>query len=154
MNAFITEQAAPVPRRHLLALGAATGTAALLAGCSFPSLPSVGSRQAPAADAAYKRAAASHLYRRYPDRIYQGKLPSLLYAIGVLEVVVERSGRVGSFKWLRAPEHAPEVVSQIERLVRDAAPFPAPSGRVSYIETWLWDRSGRFQLDTLSEGQL
>ena len=67
---------------------------------------------------------------------------------------MERNGRVGSFKWLRAPAHAPEAVSQIERLVRDAAPFPNPPGRVSYIETWLWDRSGRFQLDTLSEGQL
>lgn len=150
----LTPPAAAVPRRHLLALGAATGTAALLAGCSLPTLPGMSGRQAPAADPAYKRAAASHLYRRYPDRIYPGKLPSLLYAIGVLEVVVERSGRVGNFKWLRAPGHAPEVVSQIERLVRDASPFPAPSGRVSYIETWLWDQSGRFQLDTLSEGQL
>lgn len=144
----------PLHRRQLLALSAASGTAALIAGCSFPSMPGVSGRQAPAADPAYKRAAASHLYRRYPDRIYPGKLPSLLYAIGVLETVVERNGRVGSFKWLRAPGHAPEVVAQIERLVRDAAPFPAPSGRVSYIDTWLWDRSGRFQLDTLSEGQL
>jgi protein TonB len=25
---------------------------------------------------------------------------------------------------------------------------------VQYVDTWLWDRSGRFQLDTLSEGQL
>jgi len=140
-------------RRQLLALSAATGAAALMAGCSFPSLPLPG-RQAPAADPAYRRAAASHLYRRYPDRIYQGRLPAMLYAIGVLEVVVEGSGRVGSFKWLRAPSHAPEVVTQIERLVRDAAPFPSPGSRTSYIDTWLWDRSGRFQLDTLTEGQL
>ena len=141
-------------RRQFIALGAATGAAALMAGCSMlPSLPVPG-RQAPAADPAYRRAAASHLYRRYPDRIYPGKLPALLYAIGVLEVVVEGSGRVGSFKWLRAPSHAPEVVAQIERLVRQAAPFPAPSARTGYIDTWLWDRSGRFQLDTLTEGQL
>lgn len=153
MNPLL-DSAAPVPRRQLLALGAATGTAALLSACSLPSVPGLSGRQATPADAAYKRAAASHLYRRYPDRVYPGKLPSLLYAIGVLEVVVDRSGSVGSFKWLRAPSHAPEVVSQIERLVRDAAPFPRPSGRVSYIETWLWDQSGRFQLDTLSEGQL
>ena len=150
----LSDSPAPIPRRQLLALGAATGGAALIAGCSLPSLPTVGDRQAPAADAAYKRAAASHLYRRYADRIYPGKLPSLLYAIGVLEVVVERNGRVGNLRWLRAPSHAPEAVSQIERLVREAAPFPTPPGRVSYIETWLWDRSGRFQLDTLSEGQL
>jgi hypothetical protein len=28
------------------------------------------------------------------------------------------------------------------------------SGRVTYTDTWLWDKSGRFQLDTLTEGQL
>jgi hypothetical protein len=41
-------------------------------------------------------------------------------------------------------------------LVRAAAPFPAPKrmGRVVYTDTWLWDKSGRFQLDTLTEGQL
>ena len=41
------------------------------------------------------------------------------------------------------------------RTVRAAAPFPAPArmGRVTYTDTWLWDRSGRFQLDTLTEGQ-
>jgi len=24
---------------------------------------------------------------------------------------------------------------------------------VTYTETWLWDKSGRFQLDTLTQGQ-
>jgi hypothetical protein len=59
-------------------------------------------------------------------------------------------------RWLRGPSHAPEVMAEIERIVRAAAPFPSPPGfgRVQYVDTWLWDRSGRFQLDTLSEGQL
>jgi periplasmic protein TonB len=26
-------------------------------------------------------------------------------------------------------------------------------GKVVYTDTWLWDKSGRFQLDTLTEGQ-
>eukprot|EP01038_Epipyxis_sp_PR26KG_P018917 gene18917-26788_t len=49
-----------------------------------------------------------------------------------------------------------DALAEIERLVRAAAPFPSPPGfgRVQYVDTWLWDRSGRFQLDTLSEGQL
>ena len=25
--------------------------------------------------------------------------------------------------------------------------------KVAYIDTWLWDKSGQFQLDTLTEGQ-
>jgi hypothetical protein len=39
--------------------------------------------------------------------------------------------------------------------VRAAAPFPVPAkmGTVVYTDTWLWDKSGRFQLDTLTEGQ-
>jgi protein TonB len=57
--------------------------------------------------------------------------------------------------WLRAPRHAPEVVREIEATVRRASPFPAPAriGRMTYTDTWLWDKSGRFQLDTLTEGQ-
>jgi len=30
---------------------------------------------------------------------------------------------------------------------------PERLGRVTYTDTWLWDKSGRFQLDTLTEGQ-
>ncbi|MNL88470.1 hypothetical protein D3C87_2182010 [compost metagenome] len=58
--------------------------------------------------------------------------------------------------WMRAPKHAPEVIEEIERTVRDAAPFPAATrlGRVTWTDTWLWDKSGHFQLDTLTEGQL
>jgi protein TonB len=137
-------------RRRLMALAAAT---ALVAGCSPFSRPLPG--QAPAS-AAYRREAASHLYRKYPDRIYRGQLPPMLYAVGVLEVEVSQGGGVGSTRWLRGPSHAPEVMVEIERLVRAAAPFPSPPGfgRVQYVDTWLWDRSGRFQLDTLTEGQL
>ena len=79
-----------------------------------------------------------------------------LYAIGVLEVNLDRQGRVTGLHWMRAPKHAPEVISEIERTVREAAPFPPPSrmGKVVYTDTWLWDKSGQFQLDTLTEGQL
>ncbi len=57
---------------------------------------------------------------------------------------------------MRAPHHAPEVIKEIERTVRAAAPFPVPQrmGRVTYTDTWLWHKSGQFQLDTLTEGQL
>ena len=47
-------------------------------------------------------------------------------------------------------------MAEILRTVRAAAPYPAPvrMGRVTYTDTWLWEKSGRFQLDTLTEGQL
>ena len=114
---------------------------------------------APASSAAsaraYRQDGASHLYGLNAERIYKGRLPAQLYAIGVLNVEIDRSGRVTRLVWLRPPRHAPEVIAEIERIVRQAAPFPTPSrlGKVVYTDTWLWHKSGRFQLDTLTEGQ-
>ncbi|MBC7603644.1 MAG: hypothetical protein H7255_13415 [Ramlibacter sp.] len=104
---------------------------------------------------AYRADAATHLYGLNKDRIYKGRMPPLLYAIGVLQVEVDRNGNVEKVSWMRAPNHAPEVVKEIERTVRAASPFPAPArmGKVVYTDTWLWHKSGRFQLDTLTEGQ-
>lgn len=104
---------------------------------------------------AYRADAAGHLYGLNKNRIYKGRMPPLLYAIGVLQVEVDGSGHVRNLSWMRAPKHAPEVIAEIERTVRAAAPFPAPArmGKVVYTDTWLWHKSGRFQLDTLTEGQ-
>jgi hypothetical protein len=105
---------------------------------------------------AYRHDGAMHIYERYPDRIYKGKMPPLLHAVGVLQVEVDSRGYVKNISWMRAPSHAPEVMHEIERMVRAAQPFPAPQrmGTVVYTDTWLWHKSGRFQLDTLTEGQL
>ena len=104
----------------------------------------------------YRRDAASHLYERNMQRVFRGKMPPLLYAVGVLQVEVDGNGHVTSTSWMRAPNHAPEVMAEIERTVRLAEPYPAPirMGRVTYTDTWLWHKSGLFQLDTLTEGQL
>jgi periplasmic protein TonB len=104
---------------------------------------------------AYRADAAAHLYALNQTRIYKGRMPPLLYAIGTLQVEVDSRGNVRDMHWMRAPKHAPEVVAEIERTVRAAAPFPAPArmGKVVYTDTWLWHKSGRFQLDTLTEGQ-
>lgn len=161
--------------------GISTAIATLLTGCSTAPAPPASPSAAPTVPAAstkpkvpapkpttppkisgattpreYRRDAARHLYNLNADRIYQGKLQPNLYAIGVLEVHVDRQGLVTGVNWLRAPKHAPEVVAEIERLVYAGAPFPPPSrlGRVTYTDTWLWDKSGQFQLDTLTEGQL
>ena len=73
---------------------------------------------------AYRTDAATHLYGLNQDRIYKGRLPPMLYAIGVLQVEVDGRGNVRNLNWMRAPRHAPEVVAEIERTVRAAAPFP------------------------------
>ena len=103
----------------------------------------------------YREDAARHLYIQQQDKIFKGRLPPMLYAIGVLNVDIDRQGQIQALKWSRAPHHAPEVMAEIERMVYAAAPFPAPTrlGKVTYTDVWLWDKSGRFQLDTLTEGQ-
>lgn len=161
------------PRLLLPALAALLLTA-LLAGCANTPTPSAAiAPPAPAAagpapveppmgpvssaDSAvdYRVDAAYHLYDKNNGRIFRGVMPHFLYAIGVLEIQVDSRGNLTGLNWMRAPEHAPEVIAEIERTVRKAAPFPAPVrlGKASYIETWLWDASGSFQLHTLSEGQ-
>jgi len=159
-------------RPYLPALGALLLTA-LLAGCATAPAPTAAVSAAPAiaqpsppqppmgdissASTAvdYRVDAAYHLYELNRTRIFHGVMPHFLYAIGVLEVQVDSRGNLTGLNWMRAPEHAPEVMAEIERTVRKAAPFPAPvrMGKASYIETWLWDASGTFQLHTLSEGQ-
>lgn len=104
----------------------------------------------------YRKDAARHIYDVNKERIYGGKLPSLLYAIGTLQVNLDAHGKVLSMHWMRAPQHAPEVIAEIERTVLEASPFPVATqlGRVTWTDTWLWDKGGHFQLDTLTEGQL
>ncbi len=104
----------------------------------------------------YRRDAARHVYATNKERIYQGKLPPVLYAVGTLQVNLDVNGKVLSMHWMRAPSHAPEVIAEIERTVLEASPFPAATrlGKVTWTDTWLWDEEGQFQLDTLSEGQL
>ena len=104
----------------------------------------------------YRLDAAKHIYGFNQHRIYQGKLPPLLYAIGVVTFEVREDGKIQSFDWMRKPKQTPEVIQEIERSIKAAEPFPAPVhlGRVRYTETWLWHKSGKFQLDTLTEGQI
>lgn len=105
---------------------------------------------------AYRQDAARAIYAAYPDSIYKGKLPPLLYAIAVVETELDANGNVRDVRMLRAPSHAPEVTARVRDLIRKASPLPAPArlGTVRYTDTWLVDKSGKFQLDTLTEGQL
>lgn len=162
-------------RRNLstAAAAAAIGLAVLLAGCTTPPQTPVASAAQPAPSIvhirptppaqisaaetplAYRHDAATHLYGKNSERIFKGILPMFLYAVAVLQVEVDSRGQVTTLSWMREPLHAPEVVAEIERTIRQAAPFPAPVklGSATYIDTWLWDASGRFQLHTLTEGQ-
>ncbi len=160
MHFYPNPAPSPVPQRSRLrpALGwLLAASAALLIGCQSTAPNTYGPvpDSAAATARAYRQDAAQHLYRLNAQRIYQGKLPALLYAVGTLQLDIDAAGQVSALRWLRAPQHAPEVMAEIERSARRAAPYPRALqlGPVTYTDTWLWDQSGSFQLDTLSPGQ-
>ena len=103
----------------------------------------------------YRKQGARHIYAAYPKMIYKGRIPPLVYAVVVTETDLDKSGRVIGVHFSRTPSHAPEVSGKIAALIRDASPFPSPGslGAHTYVDVWLWDKSGKFQLDTLTEGQ-
>lgn len=103
----------------------------------------------------YRKTGAGHIYKLYPKRIYKGKIPPLVYAVVVVETHLDETGRVTNVTFSRTPSHAPEVPGKIDALIRAASPLPAPGkvGAHTYVDTWLWDKSGNFQLDTLTKGQ-
>ncbi len=103
----------------------------------------------------YRKDAAGHLYGIHAHRVYKGRMPPLLEAVGVLNVDIDQKGAVKSVNWMRAPKHVPHVMAEIERMVKSSAPYPVPKhmSQVTYTDVWLWHKSGKFQLDTLTEGQ-
>ena len=148
-------------RRGFLVLGSSglIGVMGSLSGCTTPP-PTQNGRERPAPSLAkshkeYRADAAKHLYGFNTHQIFKGKLPPLLHAVSVVRLEIAANGDLVGIDWMRKPTHAPEVVAEIEKKIRMAEPFPAPLhlGALTYTETWLWHKSGLFQLDTLTEGQ-
>jgi periplasmic protein TonB len=129
----------------------------------WPALPEITANTAPKVSESslahsakeYRKDAASHLYGINKERIFKGRMPPMLQAVGVLDVDIDRQGQVKALNWKRPPKHAPQVMAEIEHMVKAAAPYPAPKNlsQVTYTDVWLWHKSGKFQLDTLTEGQ-
>ena len=153
--------APPSPRR-LFAVASVLLALAGPAAAQFAMVPPPALQAAPEPsqaedERAYRQDAARHLYRAYGSRIYKGKLPPMMYAVMITDTEVDATGAVLSVKVARPPAAAKEVTPWVLALIRGASPFPAPqrlgeNGAV-YREIWLVDKSGRFQVDTLTEGQ-
>jgi len=102
----------------------------------------------------YRVEAARHVYAAYPARIYKGRLPPLLYSVMVVETEIDAMGQVANVHVVRKPA-ADEVAPWVVAMIKRAAPYPAPTrlGFARFTEIWLVDKSGRFQVDALTEGQ-
>lgn len=104
---------------------------------------------------AYRKIGSGAIYKAYPTRIHKGKIPPLVYAVVVVETDIDATGKVVNVDFSRTPSHAPEVPPMIAELIRKASPLPSPGrlGAHTYVDTWLWDKSGTFQLDSRTLGQ-
>jgi periplasmic protein TonB len=102
----------------------------------------------------YRSDGARHIYAAYAKQIHKGKMPPLLYGIAIIETEIDAQGHVQNVRVVRQPAAA-EVSPWAVEMIKQASPFPAPAkmGSVRYTDIWLVDKSGRFQLDTLTEGQ-
>jgi periplasmic protein TonB len=147
-------------RSPLVAVLALAGVfAAPAAFAQFASAPAAQKPKAHVASAAatakdYKKDGAKHLYAAYAKQIHKGKMPPLLYGIAIIETTIGPQGEVQDVRVVRQPAAA-EVTPWAVDMIKAAAPFPAPAkiGSVTYTDIWLVAKNGRFQLDTLTEGQ-
>lgn len=148
-----------LPQLAALALCAAlVAPAALAQSKNFASTPPVaGAFKRPSqaeSPLEYRSDGARHLYAAYGKHIHKGKMPPLLYGIAIIETEIDAQGVVQNVRVVRQPAAA-EVGPWAVNMIKAASPFPAPAkmGTVRYTDIWLVDKSGRFQLDTLTEGQ-
>jgi len=143
----------------------AAGLFAFCAAASSPALAQFAQVPAPLALSAgtvsdaqsaqdYRRDAAKRVYESFPMHIHHGKLPPLMYAIAITEADIDAGGRVTEVRMIREPAAAKEVGPWVLALLRKTQ-FPAlvRMERVTYREIWLVDKTGKFQVDTLTEGQ-
>lgn len=120
----------------------------MLGGGLEPPAPSMA-----ADNGAYRIDAARHLYRNYPALVHRGQLPARLHTVAIVETTIGADGQVEKVEMVREPS-APAAVPFIVGMIQSAGPFPvAPRlGRVVYRDIWLIAQ-GRFQLDSVTEGQ-
>ena len=126
----------------------------------FKAAPAAQTQKAPATSAAasaqaYKKDGARHLYKAYAKHVQKGKMPPLLYGVAIIETTIGPQGEVQDVRVVRQPAAA-EVTPWAVGMIKAAAPFPVPAnmtGPVTYTDIWLVSKNGRFQLDTLTEGQ-
>ncbi len=138
------------------AVGAAQGALAQFSMVPAPLLPGPPRESAAEIEKEYRIDAARHIYAAYPMRVYRGKVPPLIYSVMVVETEIDLAGQVLAVYVVRKPA-ADEVAPWVVAMIRRAAPFPPPvrmpGGSVRYLDIWLVDKSGLFQVDTLTEGQ-
>lgn len=104
---------------------------------------------------AYQKEFAERVHAVNAGHVYEGAPPNPLRAVIVYRTEIDASGHPVRVELFRSPG-APRLEARAADSVRRAAPFLRPrpellrGGRLSFIETWLFDYEGRFRLRTLA----
>jgi protein TonB len=103
---------------------------------------------------AYKKALAEQVARSSPD-LYNEPIPEVLKSIVVLDITVDRDGRLARVAVRRSNGYK-ALENKAMESVRRAAPFSAPAftirrsdGSVNFLETFLFRDDGRFRILSL-----
>lgn len=107
---------------------------------------------------AYKANVARHILDRNAERTFSGRLPPMLPAIVVLNITVDKDGRLTDVRVQRSRDPDASRVALASML--RSGPLPRPHGllaansqAMTFSETFLFDRDYRFQLRTLAGPQ-
>jgi len=105
----------------------------------------------------YKTQVARHVIEHNPGHNFDGKLPPLLPAIVVLEITVDRDGRLTEVAVQRSRD--PDASEVALDALRRSTPLPPPhqlaqaGGKLTFSETFLFADSKRYQLRSLAGPQ-
>jgi protein TonB len=122
-----------------------------------PFTSSPASKPAPAGLDDYKVQVARHVIENNPGHSYTGTLPPLLPAIVVLEITVDRDGRLADVTVQRSRD--PDASQVALAAMRSSTPLPRPqqlaqsTGKVTFSETFLFADRERYQLRSLAGPQ-
>ena len=113
-------------------------------------------RIAPLTLEAYKKAVAQRIAQSSPD-IFAEALPEMFKSIVVLDITIDREGRLAQVSVRRSNGYK-ALENRAMESVKRAAPFVAPAftvrgrdGSVSFLETFLFRDDGRFRIRSLVE---
>ena len=115
------------------------------------------SKPSPAGLDDYKTQVAQHVLQHNPERNFNGKLPPMLPAIVVLEITVDRDGRLADVAVQRSRD--PEASQIALDSMRRSTPLPPPqqlaqaTGKLTFSETFLFADRERYQLRSLAGPQ-
>jgi protein TonB len=137
------------------AVASTVGHAASAVVRPFTSSPA--SKPAPAGLDDYKTQVARHVVQHNPGHNFDGTLPPLLPAIVVLEITVDRDGRLTEVAVQRSRD--PDASEVALDALRRSTPLPPPQqlaqagGKLTFSETFLFADSKRYQLRSLAGPQ-